>query len=743
MKKILKRTVLIAIAFVVTFGTSWSSTVAAVGEACPEIITRYSADAQVRQLVRGSDGAMWFLGESPSNSTKIGRIAPDGSISHYSISGTINRLTTGPNNELWASGFDSSTGHALFGKILTDGTFFNVPLSNTSVRMGIFTFGPDGAFWGGGTAGGPSELMRITTSGTVTIYPQTGRPDTPNYNFSGFASGPDNAVWFTAQGDGNQNRYVKAGKINPADGAITWFDLDHRYDAEGSISDFIAGPDNTLWYTVQQNGEGRIGRMTTAGIVIEYQDPAFSSFLPDITFGPDGNLWFVNSDDGFGRVELDPFNVDLYHTRIGLISSTLRAITFGPNDTAWLNEQGTQNISKVSPVDLSDLAFPTGIELNDDANIPNMHWNAVPGASSYVVCRDGVVAGETAATTHNDVTSTGAHYYTIIARNSAGEYSSPGVGIEMYVDYQKPTVDTATFSLNPLPKGEESILSVTGNDDSDITGAAYSIDGGPLVGMQQVGSGIGNPTTPPDEWRANFIGEEEISTCSGIGCPASTATILEAGVHTFTVYTVDYAMRLSDPRTLTLTVGLVAPADVSAVKSPTNTTPQLTWSAVGGATEYRIYRDGATTPITTTTATTYTDSTTLSDGNHTYTVSAADATTETAQSQPVSVMVDKTAPVASNITVNPALIVVAGNLNISANASDALSGVAGAEYFIDTDPGQGNATPMTYNSTTGKVTATKNITFNSLSRGTHSVKVRVKDAAGNWSTLLSRNFVYL
>ena len=287
-------------AFVITLGTSWSSTASAIGEACPELATEYSVDAvNPRQIIRGSDDAMWFIGDYSNNMTKIGRIAENGAVTFYSVTGTIRQLAKGPNNELWASGSNNATGSGIFGKILTDGSFVSFSLSNPSTRIGAFVVGPDGAFWGNGSInGGTVGIIRITMEGVASVYPVTGRPDTPNHGFYGFTAGPDNAVWFTAQGDGNQNRYVKIAKVNVSDGSITWFDLDHRYDPEGSMEDFLAGPDGALWYTVQQNGTGRIGRMTTAGVVTEYQHDAFSSFLPDITFGPDGNLWFVNSDDG-------------------------------------------------------------------------------------------------------------------------------------------------------------------------------------------------------------------------------------------------------------------------------------------------------------------------------------------------------------------------------------------------------------------------------------------------------------
>lgn len=104
---------------------------------------------------------------------------------------------------------------------------------------------------------------------------------------------------------------------------------------------------------------------------------------------------------------------------------------------------------------------------------------------------------------------------------------------------------------------------------------------------------------------------------------------------------------------------------------------------------------------------------------------------------------DTVPPTITNLTVNPQLIFFAGNMNISALAGDAQSGIAGGEYSIDTDPGQGNGSPMTYTAATGKITATRAITPGLLSPGIHRIYVRAVDGAGNWSTILSKMFIYI
>jgi len=103
------------------------------------------------------------------------------------------------------------------------------------------------------------------------------------------------------------------------------------------------------------------------------------------------------------------------------------------------------------------------------------------------------------------------------------------------------------------------------------------------------------------------------------------------------------------------------------------------------------------------------------------------------------VKLDKTAPTVGTPTMTSTFILFSANETISAMAGDALSGVAGGEYYIDTDPGVGNATAMTY--AAGKVTASR--TISGLSVGQHKLYVRTRDAAGNWSAPKSVTFFYV
>jgi alpha-tubulin suppressor-like RCC1 family protein len=99
----------------------------------------------------------------------------------------------------------------------------------------------------------------------------------------------------------------------------------------------------------------------------------------------------------------------------------------------------------------------------------------------------------------------------------------------------------------------------------------------------------------------------------------------------------------------------------------------------------------------------------------------------------VVVKVDGTAPTASSPTLTYEPMPISTAIGIATNVSDALSGVAGAEFFVGADPGAGNGTPMTVSagSATGSFTAP-------AAAGSVTVGVRSRDAAGNWSAPATR-----
>jgi FtsP/CotA-like multicopper oxidase with cupredoxin domain len=124
---------------------------------------------------------------------------------------------------------------------------------------------------------------------------------------------------------------------------------------------------------------------------------------------------------------------------------------------------------------------------------------------------------------------------------------------------------------------------------------------------------------------------------------------------------------------------------------------------------------------------------TLSSGNHTIYVHGKDAAGNWGPTVTATLLIDRTAPTFTGITLAPNPTFGATSVTMTVNgASDPLvaglaAGVAGGEYWIGTTvPAPGGGTAFT-----GLTAA---IQVGSLATGTYTIGARVRDAAGNWST---------
>lgn len=106
------------------------------------------------------------------------------------------------------------------------------------------------------------------------------------------------------------------------------------------------------------------------------------------------------------------------------------------------------------------------------------------------------------------------------------------------------------------------------------------------------------------------------------------------------------------------------------------------------------------------------------------------------------VNIDFTKPVVGSVNLSRTFMLLFQPITITANVSDSLSNIdttQSGEYYIDSDPGVGNAIPMTLSN--GNLTAV--ITNNPGSLSQHTVYVRTKDKAGNWSVSKSATFTII
>lgn len=123
----------------------------------------------------------------------------------------------------------------------------------------------------------------------------------------------------------------------------------------------------------------------------------------------------------------------------------------------------------------------------------------------------------------------------------------------------------------------------------------------------------------------------------------------------------------------------------------------------------------------------------LADGTHTAYVRGLDSAGNWSAPASVTFLVDTTGPATDAVAVSGAAL--------TASASDALSVVAGAEYFVGVDPGAGNGTAMAaadgaFDGTSEGLSAT----LGALAPGSYTVGVRARDALGTWGAAASLSF---
>ncbi|MCX6257749.1 MAG: hypothetical protein NTW49_07645 [Bacteroidia bacterium] len=66
-----------------------------------------------------------------------------------------------------------------------------------------------------------------------------------------------------------------------------------------------------------------------------------------------------------------------------------------------------------------------------------------------------------------------------------------------------------------------------------------------------------------------------------------------------------------------------------------------------------------------------------------------------------------------------------------------------AEYFIDSDPGQGNATAISVAQITDIIDLTSGISLSGISPGFHKIGIRARSTSGQWSMSEQRNFYFM
>ncbi|MCW3815116.1 multicopper oxidase domain-containing protein [Micromonospora sp. DR5-3] len=311
-----------------------------------------------------------------------------------------------------------------------------------------------------------------------------------------------------------------------------------------------------------------------------------------------------------------------------------------------------------------------------------------------------------------------------------------------------------TVGPNPTRGSGDLAISATGDDrglGGTVTGAEYFVD---TTGA----NGSGTPLTLG-------IPDAAVSAESG-SVPAVVAAALAEGRHTVLVHTADSfglwgpyaAADLVVDRTVpTLLSGAVDPAATDgrtgSASDPTDLRINAAFtdpngggvhSTIAGAEGFLdaggadgtgftfVALDGSYNGAT---ENTYgllplSELTGVADGTHQVLVHARDSAGNWGPLAAVTFVLDRTGPVVSAVTAAPNPTARAATLTLTATATDAAAAVTAAEWYEGADPGAGHGHPMTVSGTALATT----IALNGFSRGNHTLRVRARDALGNWGT---------
>jgi virginiamycin B lyase len=204
-------------------------------------------------ITMGEDGSFWF---TLSNSSKVARIIPNGSISYARTPSLSNPafITPGPDGNIWFG--EGSTGK--IASVTPNGVITEYQFSFFGVSVGITT-GSDGNIWFTDQTDHAVWRYELST-GTFTEFP------TPTLNsFPGdITTGSDGNMWFTEQA------VDKFGRITP-DGVIT------EFTGVSAPSSIAAGPDGNLW--ISSAFTPQVARVTPTLVITIFPTPATPTII--------------------------------------------------------------------------------------------------------------------------------------------------------------------------------------------------------------------------------------------------------------------------------------------------------------------------------------------------------------------------------------------------------------------------------------------------------------------------------
>jgi streptogramin lyase len=286
----------------------------------------FSAGAGPSAITVGPDGLIWFL---ERGEIAVARRNTDGSIDEFDwpiALGSMSSIVAGPDDNLWFLDFNppGRIGRATVDGVVTEVATGGVTAGFAAGNVQNIIVGPDDNLWYTRpfVANG---VGRITTAGVVTEF--AGPVGTQPRDL---VVADDGNMYVTSDdAAGTILRVTPAGVITAvATGGVT-----PGFTAGRFPGDIALGPDGNLWFLIQ----GGVARMTTAGVVTEFDTPTDEPFLEDITSAC-GSLWISQATEDNSESALLRLTTDGEFTTFtdGLpADSSPDGVILGPDDDLW------------------------------------------------------------------------------------------------------------------------------------------------------------------------------------------------------------------------------------------------------------------------------------------------------------------------------------------------------------------------------------------------------------------------
>jgi virginiamycin B lyase len=191
----------------------------------------------------------------------------------------------------------------------------------------------------------PSATPAPVVTPQITYFAIPGQLNSGN-NWYGITTGPDGAIWFTADPGNNVDAI---GRMTTS-GSFQMFSLPPLPGSPSTdyIGSIVLAPDGALWFARGPFGGsvGYIGRITTSGAYSQYSTGTSNPTMFNLVVGPDGAIWGTQPN-AIGRIDMSG-NTSSYPLPSGVTPSSL---TTGPDGALWFTEGtgvGSVGIGRIS-----------------------------------------------------------------------------------------------------------------------------------------------------------------------------------------------------------------------------------------------------------------------------------------------------------------------------------------------------------------------------------------------------------